>query len=191
MLGIVDDGCSLALLDKTNNGPRRNGMGTAEAEEIQACGMTDAGRNGHKNPGCSLVFLDELGLGDAVGHQLSGASFQDWHADMPDEPGSPQTFQHAQENNQEEQDDCGPEDFAQAISGFHQDSAAEQKCSRKRWREELHEQIIQRSFVALLTVATHVNTGRLALEQHADDQQLLLTRNSPSKGVAASFARAR
>ena len=48
--------------------------------------------------------------------------------------------------------------------------------------------VLQRFFVALLTVATHVNTGRLTLGQHTDDQQLLLARSSAS-GVEASFAR--
>lgn len=47
---------------------------------------------------------------------------------------------------------------------------------------------LQRSFVALLTVATHVNTGKLALRQHTDSQQLLVTRSSVSEGVEAVFA---
>ena len=51
---------------------------------------------------------------------------------------------------------------------------------------------VQRSFVALLTVASHSNTGRLALDQpgSASGRQLILSAHMEAGGVRASFATA-
>ncbi|KAK9862059.1 hypothetical protein WJX84_010485 [Apatococcus fuscideae] len=51
---------------------------------------------------------------------------------------------------------------------------------------------MQRSFVALLTVASHSNTGRLALDQpgSASGRQLILSAHMEAGGVRASFATA-
>lgn len=56
--------------------------------------------------------------------------------------------------HQEVADNLIPEPLAQPESALHMDSGTQQPGSRKRWREDLHEQIIQ----VLLTCTLYAST---------------------------------
>ena len=57
--------------------------------------------------------------------------------------GSPGACQLAEDTDQQVTDDPSLEPLAQSESALRMDSGTQQPGSRKRWREDLHEQLIQ------------------------------------------------